>query len=135
MCAQVSSPQEYEVRAHCFDDLKFPSSLLFHISRSQLLFPPPKSPCYFCVIDGVPQKQNVTRDLHVGGSLRCALRSTCKEQRGAGPDREESSVTWQHEEELKLSPLRVVRNRGTVTSRSIAFYFYLLTKRSQDWLK
>ena len=52
-------------------------------------------------------------DLHVGGSLRCALRSTCKEQRGAGPDREESSVTWQHAEELKLSPLRVVRNRDS----------------------
>lgn len=123
------------MRAHCIYDLKFPSSLLFHISRSQVLFPPPKSPCCFCVIDGVPQKQNVTGDLHAGGLLRSALRNTCKEQRGAGPEREESSVTWQHEEELKLSPLRVVRNRGTVTSRSIAFYFYLLTKCSQDWLK
>lgn len=35
------------------------------------------------------QKQNVTGDLHVGGFLRSALRNTCKEQRGAGPDREE----------------------------------------------
>lgn len=88
MYSQISPPQEYEVMAHCSYDLKLPSSLLFQISRSQLLFLSPKSHV-ISVSLMESQKQNVTGDLHVGGLLRSALRNTCKEQRGAGPDREE----------------------------------------------